>query len=354
MGDVLENNIDQETSTKKEKNIVVGFWLRLVSDFLDVIVLGLLGILITIPLKNVFYQIGENGLFIGLIITFLYTGILQSYIGNGQSIAKKILKIQVLDINGKYLSLQKSFLRYTVIAFVFYNSWIITALTSILPFLNNVIFQTIYSFFIIFLFLGVTVLIGLHPLKRGFHDLIAKSIVVRKNKYNKEKIDELDDKSKIRKAYKILFVCSIILIIILSFVVIKVSQSSPHIGELTKIQKEIGVKTELTNISVIHNTHTFTNSEGLKTITRSLNINTFLNKKKYDDETIKDIEIKKAINILTELYPEIVNIDVINIQIRTGYNIGINSYYISETSSFDINGNPLGDKKEESKIKLGS
>lgn len=122
---------------KSEKKIVVGFWLRLITDILDVIFLGLFGALLALPLRGLFYSIGEDGLWIGLCITFLYTGILQSNIGQGQSLAKKLLKIQVLHRDGSYLSLPRSFLRYTIIALICYNSWIWLVLTSVLPFLNQ-------------------------------------------------------------------------------------------------------------------------------------------------------------------------------------------------------------------------
>jgi len=105
----------------KEKNIVVGFWLRLMTDVLDSIFLGLFGLLLFIPFKNLFYRLGEDGVWVGFCITFLYTGILQSAIGRGQSLAKRLFRIQVLRRNGSYLTLPQSFLRYSIIAFIFYN-----------------------------------------------------------------------------------------------------------------------------------------------------------------------------------------------------------------------------------------
>ena len=79
---------------KTQKPIVVGFWLRLVSDFIDIIILGICGFLFAVPFKKIFYMLGENGIWLGFCIVFLYTGILQSAIGQGQSLGKKILKIQ--------------------------------------------------------------------------------------------------------------------------------------------------------------------------------------------------------------------------------------------------------------------
>ena len=183
---------------KKEKKVVVGFWLRLVSDTIDTIILGLFGLALALPLMDVFNKIGENGLWIGLVITFLYTGILQSSFGKGQSLAKKILKIQVLRRDGSYLSLTRSFLRYLIIALIFYNGWIAMGLFNIFPSLNNYIFPQIYSYVIFTLMIGCAVMVSFHPLKRGLHDLIADSIVVRKRVYTPEKVDQLENPKKQR------------------------------------------------------------------------------------------------------------------------------------------------------------
>src|SRR4051812_1168077 len=95
--------------------MIAGFWIRFFADFLDAIFLAIFGFLLSLPLKGTFYKLGEKGVWIGLIITFLYTGILQSALGEGQSLAKRILKIQVLKMDGEYLSLPMSFLRYSII-----------------------------------------------------------------------------------------------------------------------------------------------------------------------------------------------------------------------------------------------
>ncbi len=339
----------------KEKKVVVGFWFRLLADIIDAIILGVFGFLLVIPFKGIFYKLGENGLFIGLFITFLYTGILQSHIGRGQSLAKKMLKIQVLNLDGTYLSLPKSFLRYSVIALIFYNSWIWMALSSSFPFLNNIIIQSAFTYFIVFLFLGVTILVVFHPLKRGIHDLLAKSIVVRKEAFEVEKIDSLNIKSKVNRAFVIWGTCCILLVGFSFYMIAKLNNSMPLLQELTKIQKIVGNQTEFSNISASHNWRSFTNSEGIETKTTSILIRPFLHKKEFDNEAFKMEEVQKAVKVVVKSYSKLDECNFINVQVRTGFNIGISSLYTTDNIVFDNKGNLLNHEKEKNKsIKIGS
>src|SRR5262245_57050849 len=90
-----------------DKPVVVGFWFRLLADSLDVLLLGIIGFVAVFLLQDLLYEIGEQGWWIGLCITFIYTGVLQSAIGNGQTLAKRFLNIQVLKRDGSFMSLQE-------------------------------------------------------------------------------------------------------------------------------------------------------------------------------------------------------------------------------------------------------
>jgi len=322
----------------KEKKIVVGFWLRLISDILDVIFLGLFGALLSLLFNRLFFSIGEDGLWIGLCITFLYTGILQSNIGQGQSLAKRLLKIQVLRLDGSYLSLQRSFLRYTVIAFICYNSWIWLALTSVLPFLNNPFLQSIYIYGIFFLLLGVVVLLAFHPLKRGLHDFLAGSLVVRKGMHDSEKISFLNVPSKVKRSFIIWGACCLILIIGSCYFLQKQKDQIPLLKELNPIRKQIEENTQFENISIRRTWYTYRGTRGTAKKRTSIDVLTFLKKAKYDNAGLRFAEIKKAVDIVTNSYSNIDECDYVNIQVRTGFNIGIFSYYYRQVKRFTTDG----------------
>lgn len=331
---------------EKEKKIVVGFWYRLLADVIDAILLGIFGFLLSFPLKSFFYGLGENGLYLGLIITFLYTGILQSHIGEGQSIAKRILKIQVLNLDGSYQSLPKSFFRYSIIALIFYSSWIYMALSSIFPFLNNKVLQSAFMFFIVFLFLGVTILVVFHPLKRGIHDLIAQSIVVRKGLFDSQKIEYLNQESKVKRAFMAWGSCCVILVAFSGYMLLINKEYMPLITGLLSIQKNIRENTGLKNITADHTWYFSKNAEGMQTKTTSVNVFGFIEKSKFDNEELRMAEIEKSAKIVAASYSKIQECDYINVQVRTGFNIGISSVYYNETKSFNKDGELLKYKED--------
>ena len=146
------------------KKLVIGFWIRLLSDVLDCLILGGFGYLLSIPLKEMFYLIGESAFLIGVIISFLYYGILQSSTGGGQTLANMLLRVQVLRLDGAYLSKSRSFLRFAIPAFLLFNQSIYIEIISIFPDLDTVPFQSFYSLIVIVLCVGVSLLVALHPL----------------------------------------------------------------------------------------------------------------------------------------------------------------------------------------------
>ncbi len=101
--------------------MIIGFWFRLFSDLLDTLLLGLLGFALIWIFQIFDTGPGENSAWIGLILSFLYGGILQSSLFKGQSVAKNLLNIEVVRLDCGYLSLPLSFLRYSVIELIAYN-----------------------------------------------------------------------------------------------------------------------------------------------------------------------------------------------------------------------------------------
>jgi uncharacterized RDD family membrane protein YckC len=329
-----------------EKNIAVGFWMRLLSDSLDAIFLAAFGFVLSLPLGGIFYKMGENGLWLGLVITFLYTGILQSGIGFGQSLAKRLLKIQVLRLDGSFLNLPQSFLRYSVIALIFYNQWIGTGLLSLFPALNNSIFQTVYLIVILFLLTGTIILVAFHPLKRGLHDMLVGSIVVRKDMYDSGKINELRDPSKETKAFVICGVLLLLLIGGIYFVFQKTTPMQPLLAELRSQKQEIEKNTQFTDVSPNFNWQSFQQADGTTKKTSGVNIFAFLEKSKFDNEKMQLAEVQKAVDIVINSYSKLSECDYINVQVRTGYNIGIWSLYFKYNYPYTTDGKPYQKNKK--------
>ena len=320
---------------------MVGFWIRLLADIIDNIILGIFGILLTLPFNSIFYKIGDHCIWIGISIIFLYTGILQSSIGQGQSLAKKLLKIQVLRKDGTYLSLPQSFLRYLIIAVIFYNPPILASLISLFPFLNtSFTFTSGYSFLILSLMIGTSILVAFHPLKRGLHDMLVNSIVVIKGTYDAEKIEAMSNPSKTRKIFIVFGSSCLLLFIVLFFVLPKILPQDLYSSETLKLSQKIEQNTQLTKISISYTSKTSRHNDGPITKTKYANLSFFLKKSKFDNEQLRLAQVEKAVNIFIDSEPKISQFKYINVQIRTGYNLVISSRQSKHNYSYTTDGKP--------------
>jgi uncharacterized RDD family membrane protein YckC len=158
---------------------VAGFWIRLAADALDAVVLFVVGWLLSLPLRAVFEQLGERAVFVGLAISMAYTGILQSRFGGGRTLGKKLLGLRVVRLDGSLMSLDRSLVRYALMGLLVYQGAVAYALVGLLPFLALASVQTVVGGVASVLFLGCVVVVPFHPLKRGLHDLLAGTIVIR-------------------------------------------------------------------------------------------------------------------------------------------------------------------------------
>lgn len=96
------------------------FWNRVIALLVDITILGIVGFLLGLTIDDFLVSIGRYGMLFGLAITLVYQSIFNSRIMNGQTIGKRILDIQVVDINGNTIELSKSFLRACVLSIPYF------------------------------------------------------------------------------------------------------------------------------------------------------------------------------------------------------------------------------------------
>jgi uncharacterized RDD family membrane protein YckC len=95
---------DLDTSTLADcaaaKAVISGFWRRLLAFIFDGVLLGLVGVILGLLLFDSLARLGGWGRLIGFCHALVYFGVLNSAIGGGQTIGKRIMKIQVVDRTG--------------------------------------------------------------------------------------------------------------------------------------------------------------------------------------------------------------------------------------------------------------
>ena len=172
--------IEGDSSTVPRNRKVAGFWIRLLADSLDAMILGIAGWILVMVLREPLLKLGQRAVLIGIPISLLYTAVLHSRIGGGQTLAKRLLKLRVLRMDGSFLSFDRAVVRWALVGFLFYGGAAAIALASVAPFLNPLVVSAACAGIQLALFLGCGLLTAFHPLKRGLHDLLTGSIVVRR------------------------------------------------------------------------------------------------------------------------------------------------------------------------------
>lgn len=317
---------------------VVGFWKRLVSDIVDSVILSLVGILISLPIRNVLIGLGDSVAWIGFGISFLYTGILQSSIGKGQSLAKKMLGIQVVKLDGTFLSLPMSFVRYSVLACFSYGPLIMTLFTPLAEknpgFGVEIAIASIFTAFGI----GCTLLAAWHPQKRGLQDYAAGTVVVPVDKFNKAEIDALYDGAKVRRAF--LF-CALLTAAFTALAVAIPKLAPAELMELKIIKLQIEKETKFTKVEMIVNF-------SMDSKKASLQASGTLPKSVFDIEAERLKNQDEAAEIISRLSTlrKDGKLEQIAVNAASGFNMGITHFGVTHTVRYTPDGERIEDVKK--------
>jgi uncharacterized RDD family membrane protein YckC len=154
---------------------VSGLVRRFTAFAIDGLLLGLVFTIVGLSLSSFWFQAGPYGRFLGLAVGLAYFGVMDSRLGKGQTLGKRLLKVAVTDADGQSVGVGLSLLR-TLIWFVPFilNGWA-------LPLFADPIVSAIVSFIV--LGLGGAVVLTVVFNRRtgqGLHDLLTHTYVVHR------------------------------------------------------------------------------------------------------------------------------------------------------------------------------
>ena len=95
--------------------VVAGFWRRLLAFAIDAFITAVPCGILGFALYGFFSAAGAAAVLIGFVLTMLYFAILGSSVTQGQTLGHRITHIQIVDRQGKPVSLECSFLRYLIL-----------------------------------------------------------------------------------------------------------------------------------------------------------------------------------------------------------------------------------------------
>ncbi|MCD6384462.1 RDD family protein [Candidatus Sumerlaeota bacterium] len=181
--------------TQRRHQPLAGFWMRSAALLLDLIFLRFFLYALVFLGKEYLFMLGFNSLFIGLGVILGYFWLMDGALGKGKTIGKMLLNIAILNYDARPLAPSASFKRTIICLNVFILSTILGIFFNQIStphqmFMLNLVSGVIWGFLI-----ANGILIGVHPLKQGIHDLLSQSIVAKeafKDKYQvfREKLPE--------------------------------------------------------------------------------------------------------------------------------------------------------------------
>lgn len=107
--------LDEPPVNRLNRRVVRGFWRRIFAFLTDVLVTAVPCAFIGFTFYGFFAQSKLAGDLLGFFITLPYFAVLGSSVGRGQTLGQRIARIQIVDREGRYLSLERSFLRYLIL-----------------------------------------------------------------------------------------------------------------------------------------------------------------------------------------------------------------------------------------------
>jgi uncharacterized RDD family membrane protein YckC len=131
-------------SALQPDHAIGSFWRRLVAVIADGIIVGIAATVIALPFFEIFSRLGLWGRVVGFCMALPYFAILNSSIGNGQTLGKRWMHLQVVDVRGNTITFGKSLIRYALLAIPYFlneislpvtrTPWIASSLIAVVIF----------------------------------------------------------------------------------------------------------------------------------------------------------------------------------------------------------------------------
>ena len=287
---------------------------RFFAFLIDSLIIALFGKLLGLLLGDFFIELGNLGKIVGFIIVLFYFGIGNSKILNGQTVAKKLLKIRVVDKSSEAISVPKSFLRaLPFAAYILLNGLPVSDSADLYP--SLILGTILFSIPVLESFFAIVNNKSLQSL----HDMIAKTFVVSVKSEGNINITN-------QKVF--LYAGAALPILILIVTLAGSATVSNKLIYVTDMQKIISVASHelpISSISMYRNKTTTTSLNGETTLVKLIEV-TAAKINKDENDTLLALKIAK---VIFDSGFKFEDGETLSVTIIYGYDIGIASSYVS-------------------------
>ncbi|MBC7900520.1 MAG: RDD family protein [Saprospiraceae bacterium] len=309
----LSQEISEAVPAAPESAKIAGFWRRLLAFLIDCLLLGIVGFVVGLIFYDMLAEMGVWGRLVGFIIALAYFGVLNSALGNGQTLGKRIVNIKVVDRDGGLISLHRSFLRYIILGVPFFlnGAMISPSIAALTLIAGLIIFGAGFTITYLYIFNR-----GTH---QSLHDLVAGTLVVRATDIEPPPV------RIIWKYHLVIAGIGAIFILAISLVMSSLIGQSIGISDLYAIQEEIQNSGKVHMSSVFVGTVWMPNGK-----TQYLRVGAIWKEK---PESFEAAASEIALIVMRD-YADIASKDVLAVTVTYGFDIGIASGWQSYNANY--------------------
>lgn len=302
-------------------NWISGFWRRIGALLIDTVLLSFLGSMLGLAFETTFVEMGGWGRLVGFAIALVYFGVMNSHISGGQTVGKRILDLKVVGFDNLPISVNKSVLRYMVLAIPFFLNgaqYSNELMFSYLAYpLSLVVFGGVLSISYLYIFNRTT--------RQSLHDLAVGTYVVNTNA----------DKQEVGKIWRIHIIVALVLAVIalLAPLIAKQLVQNVTFKDMLSAQSAISAVDGVAHVAISTNVTTRNTIKEGKKSTSSVSAQVFLT-----DTNIDDVELARHFaDLVIANYPDAKEKDLLQVTLTYGYDIGVWSVWYNNTHAFDPN-----------------
>jgi uncharacterized RDD family membrane protein YckC len=290
---------------------IAGFWRRLAALVVDLLILGALGLALGLFLEDVFAALAPWGRALGFSIALLYFGLMNSALAGGQTPGKRVLRLQVVDVNNAPISIGRSMLRYSIIATPFFLNgapFDIDVFDSPLAYpLSIVLFGGLFSVAYLYVFNRTT--------RQSLHDLCVGTYVVNANA-------EIQPVAKVWTLHLVVVGLIFLVSACMPLLARQVAQVEPFAG-MKEVQAALSERADITYATALTGTSMFSSSG------KPAQTKTFVSSQVFlETDDINDAELAQNLaSVVVASYPAALAKDEVRITLSYGYDIGIASQW---------------------------
>ncbi|MBD8899017.1 RDD family protein [Rhodanobacter sp. DHG33] len=318
--------MDTSVTEGRQDLVIAGFWRRLGAFVIDNLILAAIGLTLGALCFDPLARMGTpTAQLIGFAIALAYFGVLNSRLGNGQTLANRWLGIRVVNAQGQPLSLPRALLRYIVLDGLF--------LLNLLPIQSAVVQPASIGVLIVQALLAALVMGGSFVIvylaifncrtRQSLHDLVVGSYVVRAQPQTGEA-----HFAHVWRGHFVVAALIALLFLGTPFAIKRFAQN--EYAELLPLERTLQAQPHAMDVQVIRETRFIAPSgygrSTFRYLTAQLRINAPM---------IHDAGYARGVaEILAKGDPHLAQEDMVTVTLIYGYNLGIASWSSKQIYSY--------------------